>query len=212
VRYMKAIVDTREPDIVFRLLTRYYDKVKKVKLEYGDICGERIIVERKSVNDLVSTTFSGRLETQMLGLWNYAEDNELLPLVFVHGTLMQVEEYVSNAAEIIAGILAMLKVRYGFEVVWTPSLNEGIAVIAKVDRKIVEGKLGKPRKPRVRHSSITSRQAAIIATLFGLPLAVAERIVVKGGLRFLLTASDKELLAISGIGKKTLERIRRWLG
>lgn len=208
---MRVIVDTREPDIVARILKRYYQKVEKKTLDYGDIEGMRIIAERKSVNDLVQSTFDGRVDRQSLGLASIADEKEKLPVILVHGSISDVEEYVKTAHDIIAGQLASLKVRYGFEVVWMPNLVEALIVFAKMDRKIIEGKLGRPRKPRVRYKTAKNRQAAILATLLSIPQPVAEIIIGKGGLRWLLEASDEEILRIPGIGPKTLKRLKTWL-
>lgn len=207
---MDVQVDTREPELVARILSRYY-RVKRVKLETGDILGVRVVVERKSLNDLVNSAFQGRLDQQMLALTTFADDHDLLPVLFVHGVLSSVEPYVQKADTLVYGLLSSAVVRYGVHLIWTPTLTDGLEIIARVDRKIVEGKLGQPRKPRVRRRDQSNRQAAVLATLLQIPLSSAREIMGRGGLRWVLNASDEELLRVKGIGPKTLRRIRRML-
>ena len=46
----------------------------------------------------------------------------------------------------------------------------------------------------------------------GSEMCIRDRIIKHGGVRWLLTASDEELLRVRGIGRATLKRIRLMLG
>ena len=205
------IVDTREPDIVFQLVSTWFPSAQRRLLDYGDLKGKFYLVERKSINDLIQSTFSGRLDMQLLGFVDYADNEELLPVLAVHGCLLDVEQYYPNAAAIVTGILASAAVRYGVQIVWLPELNSLIEVVCKMELKAREGKLGRPRKPRLRIKLRHEREVANLATLLRIPVNSAREIMHRGGLRWLLQASDAQILLIPGIGEKTLKRIRRML-
>ena len=206
------ILDSREPESVIRVFEKASPwGVVIEKLDYGDISGKHIIVERKHFPDLYQSIRSMRIWDQIQGLCDWADEHKMLPVLGIHGGAYELPVQINM--EMIYGAIASLAIRYGVHIIWTDHLWDLAVIIVKMEKKMRQGRLGQPRKPRVRRlSNEKVREAYVMATLFQIPYQTAWQIMEKGGLRWLLEASDYELLSVRGIGKKALQRIRRLIG
>jgi len=204
------IVDTREPPVVYEIMKKMGVEVRYQKLSIGDIRGDHVLVERKHINDLYNSTVGMRIFDQFHRMMIEADERLLLPILGVHGSFNDIPVGINT--NVIYGVVSSAAVRYGIHIVWVPDLEDLLRTIVGIEQKIALGRLGQPRKPRVRRLSKVDREVSVIATLLQIPVSAAKEIVRRGGVVFLLTATDKELLQIPKIGPATLKRIRKLIG
>ena len=220
---MTLIVDSREPREIRPLLrTLKIDYVVR-KLDVGDYETDHCIFERKTVNDFLqsirgdSVRLGGRLFDQLRELSDYAETVDKIPFLCIVGLfsnlIRQVESYGFEVnLNAICGAIASSVVRYGVTVLQFESNVLMLRSITKIEEKISEGKLGVPHRPSFRRVH-KDRRIAHIANVLRVSPKVAERLFEKfGGLYNILTANDRELLSVDGIGPITLARIKMLLG
>uniref|UniRef100_A0A6H1ZZS2 Putative nuclease n=1 Tax=viral metagenome TaxID=1070528 RepID=A0A6H1ZZS2_9ZZZZ len=80
------LVDCFEPIEIRNALKKLGIPVKIKKLEVGDYCWSSYIIERKSIQDLLSSIYKGRLYKQLYNLMK-AEELGFSPLLFVIGDI-----------------------------------------------------------------------------------------------------------------------------
>lgn len=198
---MTCIVDSREPWFVIDEFKAYCSDVQVRKLDVGDFIVGRLIFERKTIDDLVLSLLDGRLDRQLLNLVTYAEDNDMVPVLVIEGRPESLRPQFRDRAY---GIVAACFIRYGVQVIWTTGWIDTVELVVKAGFKSLK-EMGKPRRPIQLK---VGNKVNLIAALLKVPISVAEEILKRGGLMYLVEASDEELLSIKGIGPKTLERIR----
>lgn len=116
---------------------------------------------------------------------------------------------MDNMAEIIG--------EHGVNVCWPYNMQVGMRIMAKMFKKIGEGKRGQPRQ-RVLREKTKSRTVDIVRNFLRVEPALARSLVVtaqeknKGVFRYIMEAKDSELIAHPGMGKVTLKRLREIVG
>lgn len=145
---MPLIVDSREKIDIRKWLylkgVRY--KVKALKtgdyLFYDEDEKNRVLVERKTVSDLVCSYRDGRLKSQFLRM-----SEEQYPVLLVTGSLKDVEKYVKVDKHIIQHVMSDAMVKYGFRgMIWVVNSNcdahqEGLVFLSEMFKNLQLGNL-----------------------------------------------------------------------
>lgn len=222
---MDFIVDSRE-----KFATSHSKKLRKLgckvtleALPAGDYKTKNCLFERKTVADFTQSIrgdygrTGGRMFDQSKKMIDCALEEDLIPFIIIVGDFEEhkekIKEYGKLNVHAIFGAIASVIVRYDINVVWNlTSEDEALYVMMKIAEKVEEGKLGVPHRQSIRkvHSN---KQAVHVANVLRVSPKLAEMLVKKyGGLRKILLADPKSLMAISGIGPTTVARINAILG
>ncbi|RLC78297.1 MAG: hypothetical protein DRJ03_25480 [Chloroflexi bacterium] len=194
-------IDSREPKQVTSVVQRIaaYEGLRchVTPLEYGDYATEHAVCERKTAEDLLASSKDGRLFRQLGHA--LAVDKEMMLLVT--GT--------TEPVDALYGLIASVMVRYGFQVLHEQSEQAGLWIMVKWLKKCEQRAQGRPHKLAVE---------VLVAKLLGVPLNVAQHIVVQYKPRelfALVTQGAEELKQVPGVGKRRIEqmqaRMEQWL-
>jgi len=205
------IVDTREQDEEESYFIRNGIDFRRETLSCGDYAaedsnGNRVVIERKEMSDLIQSMFEGRLESQLRRL-----SLERLPILVITGTI---EDYWKRKQDSkftrdhLYGIISSAIVRYGLRcVIWCRTNDEGLGIIHKLLIKITENKLDKiPNRRTKEYSTCVGYLRSLLNCTQDTALELLKRFKNIHGI---INASDKELLEAEGIGPKKVERLRK---
>jgi len=204
-----VIADTRELGaLVTRELAKLGVVVKSETLEVGDfVLSDRVVVERKEVDDFASSIIDGRLFEQAAKLnQSYAK-----PVIIVEGERLTGSGRVRPEA--MMGAYASILVDYGIPVMWTREPSETAQLILAVARR---EQVQERRSPRVmtsqKPSTIEEQQEFVVSSLPDIDSARARKLLTHfQTVERLFSASKEELMSVSGIGDKISEEIKRVL-
>lgn len=214
-------IDSREKENTLNYLKQWNIQYELITLPVGDMQIEtpegRVTIERKQMTDFIGSLLSGRLEDQMRRL-----ANEPVPGLLLTGSFSEYRKFAKTThftSDQVIGAVASCIVKYGLRfVVWVQSAENqphatGVALAAKIIKKIAEGKLDQipPRKVNI---NAENPQRDLICLACGVPLKVAENLLkhFNNCVIDIMTASDEELLKVDGIGPGRILRMRRLLG
>ncbi len=180
-------VDNRETHSrVAEHLSNLGVKITLAQLPVGDYAvGDRILIERKTIQDFVDTLVDRDLFGQMKDL----AESSIRPILIIEGG--------SIAADFDVSIL------------FTKDENETVEMIHAFAKR----EAGQPGSPRGLHKSKTGRsgKAAVeyILTAFPEigPKAARDLLREFGSLRSIMAASKEELLKVKGVGEKTANAV-----
>jgi Fanconi anemia group M protein len=197
--------DQREmPSGVVEELVRAGIKVKPLPLDEGDYrISDRVVVERKTVQDLSDSIIDGRLFEQAVRL----RDEYERPIFLVEGDTIYNKRNISRNA--VLGALASLTSDYGIPTMFTRDAKETAEFIIALLRR--EEKTGKNVRSgqTPRSKDIDDIQIRILSGLPGISTMLAERILEHfGSLESVFSAEETDLSEIEGIGKKKAKEIR----
>lgn len=208
------IVDNRENrSMVPRQLEKFGVEIQFADLPVGDyLLSDTLCVERKEINDYVSSLTSGHLHTQLHDLSTNFEVSYLIVEGIISEALMyrkiKREAYLSSLAgaslkrseEGKKGIVQIINLETAFDTaVFLKSLNERLAG-------------NEPRIPgisRVKYGK-SDRLVFIVSSLPGIGEIRAKKLLEHfGNLRSLINADEDEIASIRGIGANTAREIQR---
>ncbi len=198
----KLYVDTREfrSDVV-KYLAENYNIVPK-QLGIGDyLISDRVVVERKRVDDFLESLKDGRLFSQILEM----KKNYAAPVIVIEGESLFIRGFHENA---IYGSLASIVADYQIPVIFTKDARETAKLIeALVRREENRGREVSLRKER-RPMSDEERQRYIVESLPNVSAKLSKRLLEHfGSVREVINAEVSELIQVKGIGRKTAEDI-----
>ncbi len=211
------VVDSREKDNVKRALDSYNIKYVIQTLKTGDLQittpEGRVTVERKMMTDFIHSMVSGRLESQMRRL-----ADEPIPGLLLTGSFAEYRRFAKGTGltiDHVVGAVASCIVKYGLRfVVWIQSVENqphatGVALTAKLIKKIAEGKLDQIPDRSIKKNE-KHPQRELVRMMFGVPINVAETLLENfHTVRKLMDATDDELMSIKGMGHTRVDRMRR---
>ena len=206
---VKVIADHREmPSGVVRELTRLGVEVEARQLDVGDfILSDRVGVERKSVKDFLQSIVDKRLMEQAQRLGETFER----PMLILEGEgLYSLRAIHPNA---IRGALSALAIDFGIPILPTRDEKETAAVLAIVARR---EQLEQTREVAIRGSArklaLPEQQRFVVEGLPGVSAVLAKRLLEHfGTVERVMSASEKELQEVHGIGTEKAKEIRRVL-
>lgn len=220
---VRVVADERErnsriPD----LLRNAGASVDIAQLQVGDyVVSPEEVVERKTVRDLISSIYDGRLYIQCSQLVKHYQK----PVIVVQGNIADLAEIpaevdvdratrladrVSLAYEAIAAIIMEFRI----PVVHTPSAEyttQLLLTLAK--RSLKEGKATGPLLRKIKKENpVYVQQLSVLSSIPGIGDKLAVRLLQKFHTPTrALNASAAELATISGFGLARAERVRRIL-
>ena len=201
----RVVVDKRErrsgvPSILKSLGLR----VQYSTLDSGDyVIPSGYIIERKTVNDFVSSLFSGRLFEQAKRL-SQAYKN---PLILVEGDLQNALDMLQNPRSI-WGALAALVLTYNAQVFFTRDRPQTADLIFTLATGGGSEAVGIRVYKKIRSKTVEEARIGLLASLPGIGSRLARRMLYHfGSARRVFAASAAELTMVEGIGREKAGRI-----
>ncbi len=176
------------------------------QLGVGDyVVSDRVVFERKTVRDLVSSVFDGRLFDQARRLSEYYEK----PIVLVEGDVSSIERYTSKVVEVKMALLAV-SLDYGIRIVYVEGPEEAAKIIyhtACREQKEERRTVVVHHKPRLE--SLWMQQLYVVQSLPGVGPRLAEKLLEKfGSIEAICKASVVELERVLGEARaRTVYRV-----
>jgi DNA excision repair protein ERCC-4 len=206
----RVVVDERErasgvPDELSKLNVRVYFS----KLPVGDyILSPEIAVERKTVQDLLSSVYDSRLFYQAASIAAaYSK-----PYLLIEGDSKEVGKLARNLKSYY-GAIANITLAYGLRVLYTANREEtAIAIAELLNHARAKPAARMPREVPPRSKSASQQQVYLVSALPGIGGRLAEKLLLKYGTpRRVLSLTAGELTLTPGIGWKRAERIKQIL-
>jgi len=208
-------IDNRERSGLEKLVIKYCEK-KKLKYEVRqtlitDYSFADVGIEAKSIDDYMSSMYSGHLERQLQNL----EDNYTNPVLLIHGTL---DQYVTKSAKrgrkirfvtafaSFTGSLARYHTDFDVSILIFPDKSTAARFICKRFEK--HGTLGSSSTYKLLRKTATEDMRIDILCSAGCSQAIAQRLLdTYGSVAEVMSLNEKELQSVEGIGKVRAKRI-----
>jgi len=205
------IVDTREQEEEEAYFIRNEIEFRREALSCGDYsaedsAGNRVVIERKEMSDLIQSMFEGRLESQLRRL-----SLERLPILVISG---RIEDYWERKKDSkftrshLYGIISSAIVRYGLRcVIWAQTNEDALGIIHKMLIKITENKLDKiPNRKTKEYSTCVGYLRSLLNCTQDTALELLKKFK---NIRGIIDASDEQLQEIKNVGPKKVARLRK---
>jgi len=205
---LRIIVDERErksgiPD----LLRATGINIELKTLPIGDyIVAPETVVERKSIHDLVSSIFDGRLFDQC----NRLKEHFQFPIILIEGNLDEISNITENPL-IFYGAISSIALDFKIPILPTPSADHTAKLLVSLcSRK--ESATGPFLKKIKKSNDIQKQQLSVLSSLPGIGEKLALRLLKKFGspLR-IFSASSTELAKVDGLGLARAKKIKKML-
>lgn len=202
----RVVVDERErssgvPDLISKLDVRVYYS----RLPVGDyVVSPEIAVERKSLGDLVSSVYDGRLFVQASEISTAFRK----PYLIVEGDVRELGRLTKNLKSYY-GALASVTLAYDLRLIHTADPAETATAIAALVRQ----SRSRPLPPGFAVASPKAKdesrqQLYLVSSLPGVGLKLARRMLSRYGTpRRIMSLSESQLSMVPGLGPKRAGRI-----
>ena len=205
---LRIIVDERErksgiPD----LLKSVGLSLEMKTLPIGDyIVAPETVIERKSIRDLMSSVFDGRLFDQCTRLKEHFEN----PIVLMEGNVDEIEEITDNPL-IFYGAISTVVLDFKIPVIPTPSAMHTAKLLVSMCSK-KEAHTGPYLKKIKKSSDIERQQLSVLCSLPGIGEKFAVRMLTKFGTPLkVFTATTADLAKVEGLGEARAKKIKKML-
>ncbi|MEK6957213.1 MAG: ERCC4 domain-containing protein, partial [Thermoproteota archaeon] len=205
---LRIIVDEREkksgiPD----LLKAVGVNIEIKTLPVGDyIVAPEIVVERKSIRDLISSIFDGRLFDQC----NRLREHFQHPVILMEGNVDEIEEFTENPL-VFYGALSSIALDFKIPVLPTPNATHTAKLLVSMSSR-KEAAKGPFLKKIKKSSDLQRQQLSVLCSLPGVGEKLATRMLEKFGTPLqVLGASSVELSKVEGLGKERAKKIKEML-
>lgn len=205
---LRIIVDERErksgiPD----LLRAVGINIEMKTLPVGDyIVAPETIVERKSIRDLVSSVFDGRLFDQC----NRLKEHYQFPIILMEGNVDEINEITENPL-IFYGAVSTIALDFKIPIISTPSADHTAKLLVSLcSRK--ETPKGPFLKKIKKSNNVQKQQLTALSSLPGVGEKLSIRMLKKFGspLR-VFNANLAELTKVEGLGAARAKKIKNML-
>jgi len=206
MKSIKISVDFRESHRVLTILEQLGVKPAITRLALGDISTSKVVIEHKSLADVVSSLIDGRLFSQAFRL---SRDPRSAWIV-IDGEVSEVEAIFKKRVnwKMVIGALVSIHVRYGIPILWFPTLRQAMYACVSICSKVEEGKLGLPRQWVKVSLKRHSPKVDALRRMLRVPVFVCENLLKKfKTIEGVARASKKELMTVSGIGEVRAKKI-----
>ncbi len=205
---LRMVIDERErksgiPDLIKQIGV----KVETMNLPVGDyIVAPETIVERKSVNDFISSVFDGRLFDQCSRLKEHFEH----PSIVIEGNVDEIDKITENPL-VFYGAMSSVVLDFKIPVIPTPNASHTAKLLISMCAR--QGAVKGPFLKKIRKSGdLKQQQLSILCSLPGVGEKLATRMLEKfGSTSNSLNASSVELSKINGMGEARAQKIRKIL-
>jgi len=208
INELRMIIDEREkksgiPD----LLRAVGVNIELTNLTVGDyIVAPETVVERKSVQDFISSVFDGRLFDQCNRLKEHFEH----PAIVIEGNVDEIDQIAENPL-IFYGAMSSVVLDFKIPVIPTPNASHTAKLLISMSTR--KGNIKGPFLKKIRKSGDLERQQlSILCSLPGVGEKLATRMLERfGSTGNSLNASLIELSKIKGMGESRALKIRKML-
>jgi DNA excision repair protein ERCC-4 len=205
---LRIIADERErksgiPD----LLKNVGVNIEMKTLPVGDyIVAPETVVERKSIQDLVSSIFDGRLFDQCSRLKEHFQN----PIILMEGDVDQIEEITENPL-VFYGAISTIALDFKIPIISTPSATHTAKLLVSMSSRKDSPK-GPFLKKIKKSNDLQRQQLSALCSLPGVGEKTAKRLLAKFGTPLkAFTASYTELAKIEGLGGARAKKIKNIL-
>ena len=176
-------------------------------LPVGDyIVAPETIVERKTISDLVSSVFDGRLFDQCSRL----KEHYRFPILLIEGDIDEIEKLIENPF-VFYGAISSIAIDFKIPVIPTPNaFHTSKLLISMCSRK---DPTSGPYIKKIRKSNnLQKQQLTMLCSLPGVGEKTAIRMLEKFGTPLkVLSSSITELSKVSGLGEARAKNIKKIL-
>ncbi|HEX6252822.1 MAG TPA: ERCC4 domain-containing protein [Nitrososphaera sp.] len=221
---VRIVVDERERNSnIPELLKNAGAIIDFTQLKVGDyVVSSETAVERKTVRDLISSIYDGRLFIQCSDLVKYYQK----PLLVVQGNIAELAETSEDMEDpndiklhaermpLAYDALITVATEFRIPIIHTPSAEHTAQLLVTlVNRSLREGKATGPLLRKIKKENpIYIQQLSVLASLPGVGEKLAARMLKKFHTPIrALNASAAELATIPGFGLTRAERVRKVL-
>jgi DNA excision repair protein ERCC-4 len=217
----RIVVDEREKNSgIPELLKNAGAVIDFAQLKVGDyVVSPETAVERKTVRDLVSSIYDGRLFVQCSDLVKHYQK----PLIVVQGNIAELAEIPEDAENgrrlaermpLAYDALATVATEFRIPIIHTPSADQTAQLLVTlVNKSLREGKATGPLLRKIKKENpVYIQQLSVLSSVPGVGDKLAARMLEKFRTpKRALSASAAELATIPGFGLARAERVRRIL-
>jgi len=208
LKNLRIIVDERErksgiPDLLKSIGLNLELKV----LPVGDyVVAPETIVERKSIRDLMSSVFDGRLFDQCSRLKEHFQH----PVILMEGNMDEIEEIVENPL-IFYGAISTVVIDFKIPIIPTPNATHTAKLLVSMcSRK--DSPKGPYLKKIKKSNDLEKQQLSSLCSLPGVGEKFAMRLLEKFGTPLrVFTATTSELAKVDGLGEARAKKIKKIL-
>ncbi|KAG2473252.1 MAG: ERCC4 domain-containing protein, DNA excision repair protein ERCC-4 [Nitrosopumilales archaeon] len=205
---LRIIVDERERKSgIPELLRAVGINIEMKTLPIGDyIVAPETIVERKSIHDLISSIFDGRLFDQC----NRLKEHFKFPIILIEGNLDEINNITENPL-IFYGAISGIALDFKIPVLPTPNADHTAKLLVSLcSRK--ESSTGPFLKKIRKSNDMQKQQLTVLSSLPGVGEKLALRMLEKFGSPFrVFSASSTELAKVDGVGGVRAKKIKKML-
>ena len=205
---LRIIVDERERKSgIPELLKSVGLNVEMKTLPIGDyIVAPETVVERKSIRDLMSSVFDGRLFDQCSRLKEHFE----FPILLVEGNVDEIEDITDNPL-IFYGAMSTVAIDFKIPIIPTPNATHTAKLLVSLCSRKDTPK-GPYLKKIKKSSDLQKQQLSILCSLPGIGEKFAVRMLEKFGTPFkVFTATTIELAKVEGLGEARAKKLKKIL-
>ncbi len=205
---LRIIVDEREKKSgIPKLLKSIGLNLEMKSLPVGDyIVGPETVVERKSIHDLMSSVFDGRLFDQCSRLKEHFQ----YPIVLMEGNVDEIEEIIDNPL-IFYGAVSRVALDFKIPIIPTPSAEHTAKLLISLCTKR-EATTGPFLKKIRKSTDLQRQQLSVLCSLPGVGEKIAVRMLEKFGSPLkVLDANTNDLAKVEGLGRTRAEKIKKML-
>jgi len=202
-------VDNREFNSkVVKELARLDCIVKPKQLEVGDyILSERLIVERKTSSDLISSIFDQRIFNQLKNMKLNFEKSILI----IEGKNIYCERNVHPNS--LRGAIASIAIDYSVPIIWTENEKDTAGILYwMAKREQIEEKRNISIRGERKPLTTKEQQEFLVAGLPQVNTKISKRLLEHfKNPEKVFKASEEKLKKVQGIGEKLAKNIRKTL-
>ena len=208
IENLRIVVDERERKSGIPDLLRAVGINLEIKtLPIGDyIVAPETIVERKSISDLISSIFDGRLFDQC----NRLKEHFTHPIILMEGNVEEIEQIVENPL-VFYGALSAVAIDFKIPIIPTPSATHTAKMLVSMCSR--KDTLRGPFLKKIKKSDdVYRQQLSVLCSLPGIGEKLATRMLAKfGSPTKTLTASLTDLAKVEGLGEARAKKIKQML-
>ncbi len=205
---LRIIVDERERKSgIPELLKSVGLNMEMKTLPIGDyIVAPETVVERKTIRDLMSSIFDGRLFDQCSRLKEHFEH----PILLIEGNVDEIEDITENPL-VFYGSISAVVLDFKIPVIPTPSAAHTAKLLVSMCSKKYSAK--GPYLKRIKKSSdLEKQQLSVLCSLPGIGEKFAVRMLERFGTPFkVFTATAADLAKVDGLGQARAKKIKKML-
>jgi len=208
LKNIRIVVDEREKKSGIPGILKEIGINLEIKtLPIGDyIVAPETVVERKTISDLISSVFDGRLFDQC----NRLKEHYQFPILLIEGNIDEIEELTENSL-VFYGAISSIAIDFKIPVIHTPNASHTAKLLVSMCSRKDASK--GPFIKKIRKSNdIQKQQLSMLCSLPGVGEKTAIRMLEKFGTPLrVLSSSTTELSKVSGLGEARAKNIKKML-